>query len=274
MDNTIHQHSRTGRAMQMPAFSPGSIPDNQKKQDSCARCGRTLEQGLRFCTYCGWQLPPTYGQSIYLEKTKAARFRRFVAEILDRILIFFSALVFALPVILVKPKFYLWSVVIIVFVWNLLRDRLSNHSSYGKKFVGLRVARSNGQQNCGWWRMVGRRFVPACSQAAYSLLMFALLTGGPLMPPPLSLPYAEFVKSGQPQLALLMLSGVYDLVSMTTVMISAGAMRIEDYIFGTRVISVLAGKETHRKCATCKMPIQKLSRFCGHCGMKNTPIAN
>ncbi len=274
MNNTYHQHSRAANAMQMPSFAPNDSPGNQQKQGNCARCGRTLEQDTRFCTYCGWQAPPTHGHSGNWEKTKAPRFRRFIAETLDRILIFVSAMVVALPIVVVKPKFYLWSVVVIVFVWNLLRDRLSNHSSYGKKLVGLRVVRSNGQPSCGWARMVGRRFVSACSQAAYCILLFALLTGGPLMPPPISLSYAEFVKSGQPQLALLMLSGVYDLVSMTTVMISAGAMRIEDYVFGTRVISVLAGRENHRKCATCKMPIQKLSRFCGHCGIKNAPIAN
>jgi len=274
MNNTARQHLRFANAMQSPMYPQENSTGFQGGSGTCSRCGRQLESDARFCTFCGSVQPVANGNAGKWEKTIAPRFRRFVAETVDRILILISALIITLPVILVKPHLYLWSVVVIVFAWNLLRDCLPNHSSYGKKLVGLRVVSQNARKSSGWWRKVGRRLLPAMSQAAYCILLFALLTGGPLMPPPLFMPFAPLVKSGNPELMLLLMSGVYDLISATAVMISADAMRIEDHIFDTRVVSVLAGRENLKKCARCKLPIQKLAKHCGNCGAKNLPIVN
>lgn len=141
------------------------------------------------------------------------------------------------PLPFIAYLFPAWGAV--VFAYQLLCDGSPSGRSVGKRVARLRVVSAASLEPCGVARSVLRRFVPALAQLAYCSWEFVWL-------------------------AL-----VYELLTLTFILLSPSGRRPEDYLAGTQVVTERAFKQARRACASCGETAPLRALYCRRCGAHN-----
>jgi len=124
-----------------------------------------------------------------------------------------------------------------VGAFHLVCEMWSGRSP-GKLICRMRVVDHGTMKRCGPVRGMLRRVAVAAGQVAYCRWEY--------------MPFAV----------------AYDLVSLLFVWRERRGRRIEDLLFGTRVIGEWRYRNLKRKCSGCNQSISARARFCPHCGKR------
>lgn len=115
--------------------------------------------------------PPSRGWVAYAD-VKSSLSKRLTAECFDRVVpVFVFPVIIAVPMLLIGKEYFVLIWFFVLFAWHLLRDSSPNRRSLGKKLRKLRVVMANGQDKCGWWRLIVRRSGSAVSQLFYAMAL-------------------------------------------------------------------------------------------------------
>lgn len=272
MNQQVPQPRRSDNVRQMPMATGGA--QTRPPRGGCDVCGEKLAADLPYCPHCGALHASHAGNASLWAGAKTPRLARFLAELADRGLIPVLALLVAAPVYIFAREHYLQAVILVVFVWQLLRDCLAHQRSIGKRLCGLRVVATRGRRRYAWWRLVARRALPAISQTAYCLLLFSHLAGWPTLLNGFDPTWVAVAESSACRFVLLLLAVGYDLVALTVVMINGAGQRLEDILLGTRVVREADHKINHQPCAACGQVIPRRAINCPVCGARNAPLIN
>jgi uncharacterized RDD family membrane protein YckC len=191
---------------------------------------------------------------------------RLCAEITDRLFPFAIAPLIT-PMALIGWSGFFWTWFSIAFLWRLLRDCSANRRSLGKRWFRLRVVSTQGTRHLAWQRVIARQILPALSQSAYCIAIAAFIIG---LLPPEQIPCPWRFLTQHVSLLLLLAFG-YDVASLTSILITDGGRRIEDFIVGARVVSESAYTRNRKKCDACGEMILKGETYCWRCGERNAP---
>jgi uncharacterized RDD family membrane protein YckC len=187
---------------------------------------------------------------------------RFLAELFDRAAPFPILPIIAFPMLLIGWNSYFWTWLGLMFLWHLLRDSSPNRRSLGKKLFRLRVVPVAGRKRVSWRRTMGRRFFSALSQCAYCVAIAAFVIGWQLgAETPWPWPFLMIWMK-----PLLLLAFAYDVASVTSILLSDGGRRIEDFPARTLVVRETAYTRDRKACRKCGTLVPKDEIFCGHCG--------
>jgi uncharacterized RDD family membrane protein YckC len=199
----------------------------------CALCGAQRVSDSSFCVVCG----SVFGRAEVgaLAQASAPSRPGFIRRALAAII---DRLV---PLPFVAYLFPVWGV--LVCAYHLLCDGAPSGRSVGKRASRLRVVRATSLEPCGVARSVLRRLGPALCQLAYCSWKYVWL------------------------------AVVYELVSLTFVLLNPSGRRPEDYLAGTLVITERAyrrmRKRSCRACASCGAALPERAQFCPRCGMNS-----
>jgi uncharacterized RDD family membrane protein YckC len=197
----------------------------------CPVCDRRLAKETKFCTGCGTELSATLAATSAVKPQPEASVGKPI--LMQRVAAQLIDRLLPLPFLaLVYPRWF-W----VVGVFHLICEMWSGRSP-GKMMCRMRVVDAASLKKCGPARGLLRRVGVALGQAAYcrwELVPFAV---------------------------------AYDLVSFLVVWRNRQGRRIEDLLFGTRVIGEGRYRKLKRQCAGCGSAVPARSRFCPNCGNK------
>lgn len=196
----------------------------------CPSCGGRAAAGTRFCMVCGADLT---AKNLSASSAVRPRPRTERPVVLRRVAAQAIDRLLPLPFLVLVYPDWAWA----VGAFHLVCEMWSGRSP-GKLICRLRVVDDGTMKRCGPVRGMLRRVAVAAGQVAYCRWEY------------------------------LPLAVAYDLVSLLFVWRERKGRRIEDLLFGTRVIGEGRYRNLKRKCAGCGQSISARARFCPHCGKR------
>lgn len=197
----------------------------------CPVCGSRVAKETKFCAGCGVELSAATAVASVNEPRPEAAVRKPV--LLQRVAAQLIDRLLPLPfLVLVYPKWF-W----VVGVFHLICEMWSGRSP-GKVICRMRVVDAQTFRKCGPVRGLLRRVGVALGQVAYCRWEFVPFAVG------------------------------YDLLSFLFVWRDRAGRRLEDMLFGVRVIGEGRYRKLRRQCAGCGEGVSARVQFCPHCGKR------
>jgi uncharacterized RDD family membrane protein YckC len=136
---------------------------------TCPRCGKQHDEGARFCQYCGHSLATGEAVTILAEPVYAGFWRRFIAVMIDELILGAVALFFSVSYLLTimsSPDFEAVKItvlsnkifsIVLHWLYFTLMESSSHKATLGKMAIGIIVTGYDGQK-ISFLRANGRYF--------------------------------------------------------------------------------------------------------------------
>lgn len=197
------------------------------RQQLCSKCQTPYKESTPFCLNCGIALF-TKAQTPSLPQFKPTLIRRFIAELVDRLIpLPFLAYIF--------PK---W--ILVVITYHLFCDSTPSGRSLGKWVCRLRVVSVDMIAPCSWVKAAIRRLPTTLCQVSYC------------------------------SLSLYYLALVYELLSISFILLNPKNRSLEDFLVRTQVIKEREYKRAYRRCSACKQLALAQANYCPLCGVQQS----